>query len=83
MGKKQLEEKEHQLLGRLHRLEGQVRAMERTLAKGDPLMTVTQFEAIIAAAKSCLTLYVETTLGDETIEAKTRTTIIGRIIQRS
>lgn len=78
MGK---ENRERQLVGRLHRLEGQVRSLERVLAADDPQQAVTQFEAIIAAAKSALVLYLET-LESAGVDEVTRRKIYNQAIKK-
>ncbi len=54
------EEIERQLISRLHRLEGQVRALEKLIAGGDTVKTISQFEAVVAAAKASLLFYLDT-----------------------
>lgn len=78
MGKENLE---RQLVSRLHRLEGQVRSLERVLAADDPQQVVTQFEAIIAAAKSALILYLET-LEASGVDEATRRKIYNQAIKK-
>ncbi len=51
---------ERSIVSRLHRIEGQIRSLERVLGQDEPEQAVTQFEAIIAASKSALVVYLET-----------------------
>lgn len=53
-------EVERQIVSRLHRIEGQIRSLERVLGQDEPEQAVTQFEAIIAASKGALALYLDT-----------------------
>jgi DNA-binding FrmR family transcriptional regulator len=81
MGKRQFEEKTHKIIGRLHRLQGQIHALEHHLDSEEPLTVLTQFQAAIAAAKACQLLYVTAILEDTEIDAKTKEKIISRLIQ--
>ena len=74
-------EKERKLVGRIHRLEGQVRALERVLAADDYIQTITQFEAVIAAAKASLAEYVEIALTDSAVAIETKQKIIARLVK--
>lgn len=75
-------EKERQLMNRLHRLNGQVAALERVVATQEPEQTLNQFEAVSSALKASLALYIEMTLENEE-DPLTRQRLITRIIKRS
>lgn len=51
-------EQQKKLYGRLSRISGQVRALERLIAKNDHAQVIAQFEAAIAALKSAMTSYL-------------------------
>lgn len=76
-------EQERKLVGRIHRLEGQVRALERVLAGDDYIQSITQFEAVIAAAKAALNEYIEIALADENLPLQAKQKIIERLIKSS
>lgn len=76
-------EQERKLVARIHRLEGQVRALERVLGSGDSQQIITQFEAVIAAAKAAFTEYSAITLADADISAETKLRLINRLIKNS
>lgn len=59
------EENARKLVARLHRLEGQVRALEKLVAGGDAVKTISQFEAVVAAAKASLLFYVDSQFLDQ------------------
>lgn len=79
MGKNELDQTERKLLGRLHRLEGQVRSIERLLSKNDRDQTVVQLEAIVAAAKSCLTAYATMIIDDEAVSLAEKQRLLIRL----
>jgi DNA-binding FrmR family transcriptional regulator len=56
------DETERKLVSRLRRLAGQIRALEIALTRDDQELVITQFEAVIAAAKASLTLYLSAEL---------------------
>lgn len=82
MGKNELDRFERSLLSRLHRLEGQVRSIERLLAKNDHDQVVIQMEAIIAAAKSCLIEYATTILDDQSVTLTEKQRLLRRLTNR-
>ncbi len=72
-------EVERQIVSRLHRIEGQIRSLERVLGQDEPEQAVTQFEAVIAASKAALVLYLESIA--ET-DPKLYRTLSARIIKK-
>lgn len=72
---------ERNIISRLHRLEGQVRSLERVLGQDQPEQAVTQFEAIIAAAKSALVLYLAS-LAETDISPALHQKLISRVIKK-
>lgn len=81
MGTINLEDKQRRLANRLHRLEGQVRSIEMRLATDDYEQTLNQFEAVIAAAKGCYSLYLETVF-DQELPAIYRAKLIKRLVSK-
>lgn len=77
----QEQSKERQLVSRIHRLEGQVRSLERVLGSDDYNQALIQFEAVIAAAKAALNNYAEIIVADETIPLDERRQILSRLIK--
>ncbi len=75
------DQQKRKLVCRLHRLEGQVGALEKLLENQDPLIVTGQFEAVIAAAQSTLAEYWEIVLS-EPITPETRQKLIKRIARR-
>ncbi len=77
----QEQSKERQLVSRIHRLEGQVRSLERVLGSDDYNQCLIQFEAVIAAAKAALNNYAEIIVSDETISLDERRQILARLVK--
>ena len=76
------EQEKRQLIARLHRLEGQVRALEAKLANdNDAITTVIQMKAVIAAARGCLNEYARSVTGsvenEETRQALLKLLLTG------
>lgn len=74
---------ERQLVGRIHRIEGQVRSLERVLGTGNVDQALTQFEAIIAAAKSSLNFYIEILMSSNEIGLEEKQKILSRLLGKS
>ena len=73
-----LDLEKRKLISRLHRLEGQVKALEKAI-EGDKMVAINQMKAVIAAAKGCLLTYGEIALQDASIE--TRQKILKQIVR--
>ncbi len=76
-----LQTEERQLLNRLHRLEGQVRSLERLLSGGNTDLIISQFEATIAAAKGAYNLYLETLLASGLSDVE-KTKLLRRLVNK-
>lgn len=75
------EKEKRKLVSRLHRLEGQVRALENQLDNDDPLTTCGQFDAVIAAAQGSLIEYLLIVLNQK-IPQETKDKLIRRLARR-
>ena len=75
------EQEKRKLVSRLHRLEGQVRALEKQLDSDDPLTTCGQFDAVIAAAQSSLVEYLSIVL-QQSIPQEEKNRLIKRLVRR-
>jgi DNA-binding FrmR family transcriptional regulator len=80
MGKS--EEEYRALRNRVRRLLGQVTALEKQIQDRDPLLPLTQIEAVIAAAKGIQKEFVYSWLLDETTDPATKRKLIERLIKR-
>jgi DNA-binding FrmR family transcriptional regulator len=76
-------EREHRsLLNRIRRLSGQVTALEKRIQDSDPLLLMTQIEAVIAAAKGVQKEFVDLWLADEDVDPDTKRKLIERLIKK-
>ncbi|MEX0594621.1 MAG: metal-sensing transcriptional repressor [Patescibacteria group bacterium] len=77
-----LDKETRRLTARLHRIEGQLRALEKQLvSESDPLLVIAQFDAAISATKGALNSYINETITD--LPADIRQKIIKRVITKS
>lgn len=74
-----LDSEKRKLINRLHRIEGQVRSLERQLSDMDNLSVIGQFDATISALKGCLSEYIALALKDDLSEER-KAKIIARLI---
>lgn len=81
MGKS--EDQYRALRNRIRRLLGQLNALERQIQERDPLLPLTQIEAIIAATKGLQKEYVYLWLSDESLDQKVKLKLIERLVKKS
>jgi len=82
IGDNMTEQEKRQIISRLHRIEGQIKALEKLLEKDDPELFVGQFLAIIAASQSCLTTYLTSIITTE-MSPELRSKLLLKVIRSS
>lgn len=75
-------ETQKQLIARLRRLEGQVRALEVSIARDEADRVVTQLQAVIAASRATLRHYLEVKLLSEAILNESAKRLLARVIEK-
>jgi DNA-binding FrmR family transcriptional regulator len=69
------------LTGRLHRVEGQLRGLEKLLSSGEsPLLVIAQFDAAIAAARAAQYGYIEAVI--DGLPPDERQRLIKRLVRK-
>lgn len=76
------ESSQQKLLGRLNRLSGQARSLGQSISNKESEAVVTQFEALIAAAKASLVFYLQEELLTKPELSETDQKLLSRLINK-
>ncbi|MBI4948198.1 metal-sensing transcriptional repressor [Candidatus Berkelbacteria bacterium] len=70
------------LISRVHRIEGQLRAIERVITNDDYEKNIAQLEAIFVAAKSLFISYIQSVTNNEQLNIQTKQKLLTKLIAR-
>lgn len=70
------------LISRIHRIEGQLNAIERLIQSDDYEKNIIQLEAVFVATKALFKTYIEQICASEQINIETKNQLLNRLINR-